>query len=204
MNIIRERLRFYIKLTYLCRANFRRSLMMKDFKRFSIPIKGLGTGLHNYTFELNEAFFKHFEASPIHRSEVRFAVSLDKRPDMLVLDMNIEGWYETSCDRCLQVVEMPLEDAFQLLVKFSEQLQEEEADIVYISRAESHLNIAKFVYEYTCLAIPSLKNCEEDRRGERDCDEEVVRHLDEEAVPDEKPDSPVWDALKSLKFDDKK
>lgn len=178
--------------------------MMKDLKEYIIPVKGLGSGVHQYSFKLNEAFFSHFEGSPITNSDIEVQLDLDKRLDMLALDFDISGWYESTCNRCLKTIEVPLDREFQLLVKYSEQNQEEEAEVFYISTLESHLSVAQFVYEYACLSIPVIKNCEDDHRGNQNCSPEIFKYLNGDNEPESKDEEiPIWDALKSMKFDKK-
>ena len=47
---------------------------MNAFVAYSIPIKGLKQGLHQFKFKIDSAFFALFEGSPIEVGEIDFLV----------------------------------------------------------------------------------------------------------------------------------
>jgi len=55
--------------------------------------------------------------------------------------------------------------------------REEDPDIYYISKGESHLHIAEWIYEFINLAIPMQKMCKEDEIGGAQCNKEVLEKL---------------------------
>ena len=71
---------------------------MKSLNQFSIPIEGLKEGVHHFNFEIDEAFFKNFENSPIQESNFEVKLSLDKRADMIIFDIDSAGSFRTACD----------------------------------------------------------------------------------------------------------
>ncbi len=174
---------------------------MDALKEFSIPIKGLGIGVHEYDFEIDDSFFKHFENSPVQQGKLMLHLSIDKQSSMYVLDFDFEGGINTACDRCLADIMLPTAGSQRLLVKFSEDVGESDDDIIYISRDAAFLNIAQYAFEYICLAIPISKvyDCHLDEP--MPCNEKVVNYLmdnNEEKIQNNK-DNPLWDALKNLK-----
>jgi uncharacterized protein len=178
---------------------------MEKLREFSLPIKGLGIGEHRYSFRIDKDFFQHFEGSPIEEGNFDVSVVLDKRPDMLVLAFDFQGTIGAPCDRCLQHIQLPVEGNNQLFVKYSENTDpdNEEAEVAYVSPLSHELNIARFIYEYTCLAVPLSKiyDCENDPNAP--CDESILDYLDElaeEAEQQEEEDetNPIWDVLKDF------
>ena len=130
---------------------------MDALKAYSIPIKGLQNGIHQFVFHIDKSFFEHFENTPIEDSNIEMTLSFDKRSDMFVLHFDFQGTVNTNCDRCLAKIDLPLADKQRLLVKFSETEEMEEADVIFISREDHELNVAKYIYEYICLALPPDK-----------------------------------------------
>ena len=107
---------------------------MKRLVEFTLPIKGLKNGVHEYEFHIERTFFSEFEASPITEGGVDVHMVLDRHSDMLVFEFEIEGTVRAECDRCLAEIDLPIESFPQLLVKFSE---DHHADAVEIRiRAE--------------------------------------------------------------------
>ena len=174
---------------------------------YSIPVKGLHNGIHQFEFQIDRFFFKNFENSPVAESDIQLKLELDKSSDMYVLQFDLEGTVHTQCDRCAADIDLPVADSQRLLVKFSLEEQPEEAEVVYINPETPQLNVAKYIYEYICLAIPLFKvyDCEND--DPRPCNEEALRflnnggHTEEEAEQEKEEPNPIWDELKKLSND---
>ncbi|MEL7021681.1 MAG: hypothetical protein AAGK47_08735, partial [Bacteroidota bacterium] len=124
---------------------------MKALEHFSIPVKGLGLGMHTYEFDLDSEFFAQFEQAQIKAATIRVKVYFDKREDMYVFTFDWEGTTDAVCDRCLTDIQLPLKGADQLVVKFAEEMREE-VDVVYIPMDTSHFNVARYIYEYTLMS----------------------------------------------------
>lgn len=170
---------------------------MKSLNHFSIPILGLKEGVHQFNFNIDQGFFKEFENSPIQESNFEVQLTLDKRADMLVLDFDFEGSFRTDCDRCLADINLPIKDSQQLIVKYSED-ERDEIQVIYISSEHTELNVARFIYEFICLALPIIKtyNCEDE--NPRVCNDKVVDFLDKQQDSKES-NNPIWDELNKLK-----
>ncbi len=138
---------------------------MKRLVEFTLPIKGLKIGVHEYDFHIGRSFFSEFEASPVADGDVDVHVTLDRRSDMLVFDFDIEGTVKTECDRCLAEIDLPIEGSEQLIFKFSEQASEPDDDLVFIHPETSELNLSNYVYEFVVLSIPMVRTIE-------DCEDE--------------------------------
>jgi uncharacterized metal-binding protein YceD (DUF177 family) len=170
---------------------------MDALVQFNIPVSGLKDGLHSYDFQLDSSFFECFEASTLKDGNLKVKVLFDKRPDLYVLSFNINGTVKTTCDRCLDEFNLPIEGNHDLMVKFDEKVHED-ADIVYILKGEKSFNIAKYVYEFIYLSMPMIKTHDE---AEEDCDEEIMQYLNQQFEEEEKEpeENPLWNALKKFK-----
>ncbi len=167
---------------------------MKRSSAYSLLIQQLNDGLHRFDYVLERDFFKEFEESPIKGdADIHVQVELDKRPDMMALQFIVTGTMETPCDRCLETIDLPIQGVHNLIVKFG--MGEETDEVIYIDREADELDLAPYLYEYSCLSIPMKKmyNCEEDE--EAPCNEEVLNILNQEKASDDSPDS-IWDELK--------
>ena len=176
---------------------------MGGLLEYSLPVKGLGNGIHQFRFQVDASFFKHFEESPVAAGRVEVTLDFDKRPDLYVLDFQLEGVVRTECDRCLAEIDLPIADQQRLLVKFSEEEEIEDAEVVFISREATQLDVSRFVYEFIILAMPIIRayDCENDEN--RQCNEELLRYLQGEEEKREEPTgtNPIWEELKKLKND---
>jgi uncharacterized metal-binding protein YceD (DUF177 family) len=141
-----------------------------------------------------------FEGSPIEKGDVKFEVNFDKRADMLLIDFNLEGSFHAECDRCTAMIDLPIKDERQLIVKYGESDGEEEDEVVFISREASHFNLAQYLYEFTVLALP-IRNVYDCQNGSTPpCNFEVLNFLEKEASEARKAGN-IWDALKDLNKD---
>jgi len=107
---------------------------MKPLIQYSLPVKGLRKGTHQFDFQIDSAFFEHFEGAPVSDGNIELTLLFDKRPNLYVLDFQFSGTLKTECDRCLAWIDLPVSGEPRLMVKFSTEAdrESEEADVVYI------------------------------------------------------------------------
>lgn len=174
---------------------------MDGLVNYSLPIQGLGEGIHEYRFDVDALFFKHFENAPVAKSDIEVFLTLDKRSSMLVLDFEFYGTVRTECDRCLAEIDLPIEGTPQLVVKFSEEEEPEDAEVIFMHPEAEELHVARFIYEFIVLAIPMIRvyDCELDEP--RVCNLDMLDRLEKAEEPQDEPesDNPLWDALKKFK-----
>ncbi len=171
--------------------------VMKELANYILTISSLSQGLHEYDFEINDDFFTHFELSPIKIGNIDLKVYLSKQSSFMELTFDFDGQIETECDRCLSNFKLPINRTYTLLVKYSgdDEINEDEMDIIYISKKENEIDISKFVYEFILLAIPMSKNHE--MAGEQ-CEEGFTEFLHHEKEEIKEPTKSIWDALKNF------
>ena len=177
---------------------------MDSLVEFSIPVSGLGNGLHQFQFRIDSQFFSCFEESPIEDGDINVLLDFDKRPDMYVLQFDFEGTVKTDCDRCLASIGLPVSGSEQLLVKFSLDEEDEEADVIYISPETKKFNVSRFIYEFIILAMPMIKVYHCETETPRPCNPEMLEYLSsgqEKEDPENKEDNPIWEELKKLTRD---
>ena len=175
---------------------------MESLKPFLIPIAGLKVGIHQFDYQIDETFFQHFENSPIHTGKVQLSLEFDKRSDMIILGFDLKGKTPMACDRCTADINLPFEGNYTLIVKYEDESDDTESDLVYIHREETILDVSKFAYEYICLSIPLIKVYDCDLEEELPCNTSILDRLNQpfsEDNDDEPPNNPIWDALKDLK-----
>jgi uncharacterized metal-binding protein YceD (DUF177 family) len=174
---------------------------MEDLRRFSLPIKGLKLGIHTFTFEIGEEFFKEFVSTTLEKGGFKVEVVLDKRISVCDLSIKFDGFVTAPCDRCLEEISLPLEGEEKMIIKYSS-IEKEEEDVLYITQDTAELNVAKYIYEYISLALPLsfVYDCMEE--DSPPCNQEVLSKLISpkkigESNTKENGNSP-WDILKNL------
>lgn len=168
---------------------------MKNLSEFIIRVEGLSLGSHEFDYCLNNTFFTFFELSEIIlNSEIAVSLRLTKHTNMLHLQFKLNGKITTSCDRCLEPLEIEIKGEPSLIVKYGEELSEETDEIMVIPSGTKELDISSFLYETVYLLIPQRNIHEENR-----CNPEVIEKLNTLMVKKEKTSNPQWDILKKLK-----
>lgn len=167
--------------------------------QYRLPLKGMGEGVHHFTFRVKWDFFSQFADSPVDDGNIELELEVDKRPGLYDLAFAFRGTIATECDRCLADIDLPVSGEQRLLVKLAEEERNEEADVVYIHPEDPFLNVARFIYEFIVLAIPMIKvyNCEKEEA--RRCNERMLGFLEAQSA-EEKTEgtNPLWDELKKL------
>ncbi len=121
------------------------------------------------------------------------------------LKFDVDGHADVNCDRCGNGLPMQLWDEFNIIVKIVDEPEkmnetEEDPDVYYISRGESHLHLADWIFEFVNLSFPLQKMCKEEEFGGPKCNTEVLeklRKMEEAAMKDTTPT--VWKGLDQFK-----
>ena len=165
---------------------------MNPFVAYSIPIQGLKTGIHRFKFVLDGTFFGNFEESPIAECSLQYSVQLDKRPDMLLFEFEMEGFVPAECDRCTAEIELPVEAQRQLIVKYGDAEGETEDEVVFIHQDAFEFNLAPYLYEFTVLSLPitNTYDCQSDEQPP--CNFEVLNYLKNDVQTNS---GTIWDVL---------
>lgn len=167
---------------------------MKYLKQFVIPFSGLNEGEHWFDFKIDKQFFDCFEDHEVQEAEVEIKLCFIKRSTMLELNFEIEGTFQTNCDRCWKSVSIPIESQDRILVKFGDEQFDETDEILVIPYRETEIDISKIVYELIVVAMPMKRVHEEGK-----CDDSISDQLMADEDDNDKPTDPRWDLLKNLK-----
>ena len=177
---------------------------MGNRREFEIAFVGLKPGLHEYQFEIEDKFFTNFNQSEFSNCHAVVKLTLEKNTSFMMLKFEVGGLVDVNCDRCGNTLSMDLWDEFNLIVKLVENpeqmnAEEEDPDIVYISRNESHLHLAEWIYEFITLSVPMQKMCSEKEIGGPQCNKEVLAMLKKMEEPGNENNNPLSKQLEKLK-----
>ena len=183
---------------------------MKNSRVFEIAWQGLKLGEHELIFDLDDKFLMwKYPETEYKQLNVQIKVTFDKQVNFFMFHFNIDGSLAVPCDRCGEEFELSLWDEFDLLVKLNdvedEDQIEEEADVVFISRSETVLDISDWLYEFLMLSIPLQKIHPQDAKGNDTCNPDVLAFLKQsaEALEQENKNT-IWKGLDSIKIENNK
>ncbi|HQR92170.1 MAG: hypothetical protein B7Y15_11890 [Bacteroidetes bacterium 24-39-8] len=178
---------------------------MSHRREFEIAFVGLKPGIHEYEYQINDKFFAPYGPQDFENCEAKVKLKLEKNTGFMQLKFDVDGRADVNCDRCGNGLPMQLWDEFNIIVKIVEEPDqmnetEEDPDVYYISRGESHLHLADWIFEFVNLSFPLQKMCAESEIGGPKCNKEVLeklRKMEEDALKE--PPTTVWKGLDQFK-----
>lgn len=178
---------------------------MGSKRLYEIAFVGLKPGVHEFSYELDATFFKEKAAENADDVVANVKLMLDKNNGFMLLKFIVGGNAAVNCDRCGNPLKVDLWDEFHMVVKLTEDAQkandgEEDADVFYIERSESHIDVSDWLYEFVMLSIPMQHICGNDSNGKSLCNEEVLKKLEQMQVkPEEQLQNSIWKGLDIFK-----
>lgn len=148
--------------------------LMKRLRQYTIPYKGLGKGIHEFEFEIDNSLFDAFENSEIKGGSAHVRVELERAVSAMTLKVNITGAVTVECDRCLDDLELPVEykDTFQ--VKFSDEERDFDGEVMWLNPVDDYVELGQYLYESILLSLPYIRVHEEDENGDSLCNAEML------------------------------
>lgn len=177
---------------------------MKPMKEYAIPFVGLKIGNHDFEYKINQTFFDYFEYEDFNEVKVKVNIALNKKSTLLELHFEISGYVNVNCDVTNEPFNQNLENSFDLVVKFGQEYNDENIDILILPHGEHEINVQQYIYELIVLAVPVKRI----HPGVEDgtLSSEILDKLEELSPKEEKEKAdedidPRWNTLKKLLTD---
>lgn len=171
-----------------------------------IQFSGLKSGIYNYDYTLDDSFFSEFKNEKILGGKVFFDVKLEKKESLMLFNFAYSGKVRTTCDRCLEELEWPIEGKEMLCVKLSDTETSDDENVVILPESAFKIDLAQWMYEYVAVSMPIQCVHPDDTDGNPTCDPEMLKYISDENENDnENQDEetegidPRWEALLKLK-----
>ncbi len=170
---------------------------MDNFRDYEVAFSGLKTGKHTFQFEIDKAFFDLFDTEKeFTNPKIVADVLLDKHSTFLEFWIKTSGTVELICDITNEAFDYPIENEIKVLVKFGEEYDDSDEDVITIPTSDHAFNVAQLIYEDVMLSIPMKKispNVKEE-------DLEILEKFSPKKIEEtEEEVDPRWEALKKLK-----
>ncbi len=165
-------------------------------KGFIVDIVGLGNKVHEFDFQVDEAFFKLYGTELLEKGNLVTKVKLDKRETLIEVHFSIEGSVELICDRSLEPFEQPLSVNKLVVFKYGNQEIELSDEIVLITHETPQIDLGQFIYEFIALEVPMKKLHPRFKAEATDSDTIIYSSASEK---DKNEIDPRWEKLKKLK-----
>jgi len=180
---------------------------MKDLKNFDISFIGLKDGVHQFDYNITKEFFDFFNYEEFYNSNINVSLSFLKKPTLFELSFEFSGSLEVACDITNELFQQPIETNIFLIVKFGDEFNNENDELLIIPHSDYKLNIAQYIYEAIVLAVPIKKVHPGVENGTLKSD--ILDKLDELKIKDNNIEEnhldvdsenidPRWNKLKSI------
>ena len=182
----------------VCNFAAAKKVYMCDLKRFEIDLKALTEETTALEYVLDDQFFAALEDSQLQGGSLHVSGSIRKAVGFFELLLHTEGTVRVPCDRCLDMMDQPIEADLRLVVKLGSEPREDD-DIIIVDENDGILQTAWFIYESVVLAVP-IQHVHQPG----DCNDAMMRVLEQHSAArssdaDAQEIDPRWSALLKLK-----
>ena len=157
-------------------------------KDFTISFSGLKLGPHEFEYELNDMFFTLFEFTDYRDLQGKAVMKMLKSETVFDLDFTFNGSITAPCDVTNENFTQALTNSFEMQVKFGEEYNDENDELLILPHGEHSFNISQILYELVVLSIPPKLTGPSEGNGVEDFIEEEGKESTD----------PRWDQLKNL------
>jgi len=134
---------------------------MEQITLYKIAYKGLKGGSYNFDFQVDDALFEAYDRVEIKGGRCDAHVDMKRSDTMLELHVSIGGEVICECDRCLEDCPVAVDYEGDLVVKFSDEIDDYDGDVMWISPSEDYLDLTQYIYESIVLSLPYRRVHEE-------------------------------------------
>ena len=171
---------------------------MKSISKHKIEFAGLKVGKHQFNFELNKEFFENFSFFDFNNIHLCVDVDLTKKSTLLELNFHLKGSVNVNCDMTNEPFDMPFNKEDFLVVKFGQEYNDEDNEILVLPYGEHKVILDQYLYELVILSLPRKRV----HPGVEDgtLESEIIKILDELKPSGLALESdPRWEKLKKIK-----
>lgn len=178
---------------------FEKGLKMRKLKEYDISFAGLKQGSHQFDYHIDKHFLELFAFDEVNDIDQTVTILLEKKSNLMELHFSSKGTVNVNCDLSNEPFDLVVSGTLFLVVKFGEDYNDEDEELLILPQGEHQLNVAQYIYELIVLSIPAKRVHPDVLRGKMHS--EVLDRLEalapKEYHPTETVD-PRWESLKNL------
>lgn len=126
---------------------------MDKLDSYKVDLKGMSTDTVSYQWQVNDDFFSAVQGQEIQQGLLSVALRVKRASDVYEMNFQFEGEVKVLCDRCLELMDLPISAECRLQVRLGDQF-EDDGDVVTVPYEEGVFNVAWNLYEMIALEIP--------------------------------------------------
>jgi len=173
-------------------------------KIYNIPFVGLKEGKHQFDFVIDNKFFETYPYDEILDAQLNVHLDFIKKSTLLELSFQASGTIKVACDLSNEHYNEPIEASLDLVVKFGDEFNNENEEVLIIPHSEFQIDVAQFIYEMIVLAVPRKKVHPGIEDGTLQSDIlDKLEELKPKETNNNQDTDPRWSKLKDLLTDKK-
>ncbi len=174
---------------------------MKALKEYIIPFVGLKLGVHEFEYEISNDFFALFDFEEYNSTAVNVNLKFEKKSTFFELSFKTTGTVNINCDVTTEAFDLPIENQLFLVVKFGEEFNDENEEVLILPHGEYEINVSQYIYECVVLGVPNKRVHPGVEDGTLESD--IIDKLESLSLKENKNENneeidPRWNKLKSL------
>jgi len=130
---------------------------MRPKNDFNIEFSGLKLGHHNFDFDISETFFNDYNYCDFSHADINIDVALIKKTTIMEFNIVVRGNVRIKCDLTNEPYDQPIDNNIDLVVKFGNEFNNEDDEILIIPHGEHKINLAQYIYELIILSVPAKR-----------------------------------------------
>jgi uncharacterized metal-binding protein YceD (DUF177 family) len=130
---------------------------MKSEEFIIISFAGLKQGRHDFSFPIENKFFKSFGYNDFNNAQIIAKVELIKKLTLLELHFIISGKVNVLCDISIEPFDLEINTESSFIVKFGNSNKNVSDEIIFISEGSHKINVTQHIYETIVLSLPIKK-----------------------------------------------
>jgi len=175
---------------------------MKHSKEYSIPFKGLKLGEHQFRYLIEKKFFDTYQYDDFLDSNVAVTLNFVKKNTLFELQFTVSGTVLVNCDVSGEEYNQPINGELDLIVKFGNEFNNDNEEILIIPHNEYELDVSQYIYELIVLSVP-IKRIHPQVVDGTLKSKALDKLVKMQNKADNKQIDPRWDKLKELIKDKK-
>ncbi len=130
---------------------------MKNLKEYNIQFVGLKEGTHQFEYHIDNKFFDIYNYDEFNKSSIDIEVEFVKKSTLLELKFKAKGSVNVPCDLTGEAFDLEIEGEFPLIVKFGQEFNDDNDEVLIIPHSEYQVNVAQYIYELVVLSVPAKR-----------------------------------------------
>lgn len=180
---------------------------MNALNSYRIDLKNMKSEKQEFWFHLDDAFFQAVEGPEIKSGDLKTYLLVRKTSGAFEFRIEVEGTIQIVCDRCLDLMDLPVQADTLIKVRLGEEY-DDDGEWITIPEEDDFFDVSWLLYEIIALEIP-LQHVHEPGA----CNESMISVLEthsatlkdpetDETVTGEtdkdKPIDPRWNELRKI------